>query len=497
MYIAVYLIIAYFRIRYPFELNWIEGHILTHVLRILSGKKIYVEPSLEFSSLDYPPIYYYLSAAASSLIGNGFTPLRLVSAVLTLGSFYVIYYIVIKETESKFSGILACCLFAATFKISGGYFDVARIDSLFLFFVLVSLYLIKFATSNKSYILAGVFISMASLTKQTGLMISIPLVLYCFFISWRSAILFIGTTVLIIGGGTLILDLLHSGWYYYYVFDLPRQIFTLRKDMLDGFWTRDLMASLSIAVVLSMFYLLSQLYAINKKHFLFYFLTSVGMIGASWLSRLHIGGAPNVLMPAYAIVAILFGLAFNTVFKFIKAIPSDKQQLSESFIYLIYILQFIILIYNPLLEIPTKRELEAGKKLIYTISQIKGEVYIPCHPYLAYLAGKKNYAHIASIGAIIKLAKNEQLRNKLKDELDRAIKEKKFNAIILNSQDTEALFYDFTKYYKKQGSLFDNDTVFFTKSGRRTRPEFIYTLKNNDTEPTLSPTKEERNLQLP
>jgi 4-amino-4-deoxy-L-arabinose transferase-like glycosyltransferase len=58
-----------------------------HVLRVLSGQKLYVQPSLEFVPFIYPPLFVYLSAMVSMVTGVGFEPLRLVSFVSSLAVF--------------------------------------------------------------------------------------------------------------------------------------------------------------------------------------------------------------------------------------------------------------------------------------------------------------------------------------------------------------------------------------------------------------------------
>ena len=48
--IALYAGIAILRMRYPFELEWMEGGMVDHVGRLLSGRPWYAKPSLYFVS---------------------------------------------------------------------------------------------------------------------------------------------------------------------------------------------------------------------------------------------------------------------------------------------------------------------------------------------------------------------------------------------------------------------------------------------------------------
>ena len=67
-YMLLYAGLAVFRVPYPFELEWLEGSVVDVVHRLLLGQKIYVEPSVEFASHAYTPLYFYVSAAASKAI---------------------------------------------------------------------------------------------------------------------------------------------------------------------------------------------------------------------------------------------------------------------------------------------------------------------------------------------------------------------------------------------------------------------------------------------
>jgi hypothetical protein len=45
----VYVALAIVHLRYPFELEWMEGGMVDAVSRVVAGQKIYVKPSLEFA----------------------------------------------------------------------------------------------------------------------------------------------------------------------------------------------------------------------------------------------------------------------------------------------------------------------------------------------------------------------------------------------------------------------------------------------------------------
>ncbi len=476
-YIFLYLFVALSRIQYPFELEWLEGSLVDHVRRILAGQRLYVIPSLEFIPFFYTPLYFYLSAGVSKILGVGFFPLRLISFIASLGCFAVLYLIVERETKSRFSAFLSASLFAATFRASGAWFDIARVDSLFLFFLLAAVYAVRFKTSLNWTVLAGALISLSFLTKQTALIISLPIMLYCVYADWRRSIFLIGIVASVVTGTTLLLDNIHDGWYAYYIFRVPAHHAIIRNMFVD-FWTKDLLLALPVACLMSAWCLYAKFSYMTRKTFLFYFLMTGGMVGASWLSRLHEGGYDNVLMTAYAALSILFGLTVHTAIRWLRTMSLGVRSPGETAIYLACITQFAFLVYNPIRQIPTRQDLQAGRELIGMLALVDGEIYLGDHGYLSSLAGKTSYAHEETMYTV--WAGDPGLgRTKLTEEVEQAIRGKKFSAIILDADRFRKIWFDglddndFRGYCTRQKPIFDDPSVFWPVTGVRVRPEVV------------------------
>ncbi len=476
LYIGTYLVLAFFRIRYPFELEWMEGGTLDQVNRILAGKALYVRPSPEFVPFAYPPFYFYVAALASSILGAGFLAARLVSVVSSLGCFFIIFLFVKRETGSQFSGLLAAGLFAATYRVSGDWLDIARVDSLFLFLLLAALYFIRFKSSPGSYILAGALISLSFLTKQTAMIVALPIMLYCAFMNWRRSIFFIGAVAALGGVGTLVLNYIYNGWFNYYIFSIAGH-HPMVSGILVSFWTADIVSVLPVAFIMAIFCIFIQLSDSPREISLFYFSMAAGMIGAACYSRLNPDSYTNVLFPAYAALSILFGVAFSMLFRFAGQATSARRPL-ELFVLLLCAIQFVLLAYNPLQLAPTREDWEAGNNLVNTLAQIKGDVLIPYHSYLPILVGKSSFAHGAAVGDIFQCDEGA-LRTALLDEMKQTLREKRYSAIVLDGSYTTWLLEDLDKNYVMQKPVFDSQTVFWTLTGLRTRPEFIYVPQGN------------------
>lgn len=495
LYIGVYIFVALSRMRYPYELEWMEGAAVDHVKRIVSGQGLYVSPSLEFISWIYTPLYFYISAAVSSVIGIGFFPLRLVSFISSLACFLLIFLIVKQETRSNFAGLISAGLFAATFRQSGAWFDLARVDSTYLCFLLAAIYFLRFETSAVSYGLAGVFISLSFLTKQTALVVFSAMILYVVALNWRRSVFFLVPAIAIIGITTFILNSTTGGWYNYYVFGLAFGWYNgssldmgtttshpVQWRALVSFWTNSLIGPFVIASAFSVYYLLAE-WLKSAKKFWFYFLLSLSMIGVSWAGALNWGGYNNVLFPAYAIVSILFGMAVHEAIGLFSGYPETQRSVAASLVLLLCVGQFVSLLYNPFPQVPSQKDRQAGQALVDRIRQTSGPVLVLSHGYLAELAGKSSYSHSISISDIFRPAGASQteIGAKIMAEARQALSGKKFSMIILDSYadflDAPWLLEEIRRYYTEQGKVFDDPTIFWTRTGLITRPEYVYVPK--------------------
>ena len=89
--IGLYLYTAAHRMRFRFELEWMEGGILEHVKRVLDGKTVYPAPSVDFVPFIYNPLYYYVAAPFCAALGLEMFPLRLVSFLASVASFLLLF----------------------------------------------------------------------------------------------------------------------------------------------------------------------------------------------------------------------------------------------------------------------------------------------------------------------------------------------------------------------------------------------------------------------
>ncbi len=469
-YPVLYVYLALTRIGYPFELEWMEGGALEHVRRLLAGQPIYGPPKLAFVPFMYTPLYFYIASLVTRLTGDGFLPLRAVSLGASLASFALIFLIVRRETQSALAGIVALSLFAATYDLTTGWFDLGRVDSLFLCLYLAALYLVRFHESTRADVFAAVLLTAAFLTKQTALLLSLPVLFYVVYARRRRSVWFAGAWIATFAASNLALYGATGGWYAYYVFKLPEG-HSIVPGRLAAFWVRDVIRPMPIACLLAIAWFASlRRDAAGGRRLLFYALVSAAMIGGSWASRAPTGGWANVLIPEFAALSILSGLAVGHFSRPGAGAAVGSAMSSRRLVLVAAFLQLVSLAYNPSMLLPKAGDEEAGRKLVARIRAVDGPVWVPSHGYLVAMAGKPATAHEQAVIDVI-LGDSGPARRNLVAEYRAAIASKKFRMIIA---DTDWLKNEIEGSYTLDGPAIARDDTFWPASGGRARPRSIY-----------------------
>ncbi len=473
LYPLMFVAVALLRLPFPFELEWMEGGTLDHVRRILSGQPLYVPPSIHFVPFIYPPLYFYVAAGSAKLLGAGFIPLRLVSIVASLASLLLIYRIVRRDGGSPGPALLAACLFAASYRQGGAWLDVARVDALFLGFLLASFFVLRRETAPfRSGLLGGALLILAFFTKQATIFV-IPFLLVAMAITdWRRLLGCSLALVLLGGGGVLWLDRITGGWFRYYVFELPRH-HPIIGQLLRGFWTSSLLAPFGVALTLGTFHFFApdrwqrpRLLALDLGF-------TLGMILCAYLTKIRVGSFDNVVLPAYAAGSVVFGFGLNALSEARSQLPERLRFSLERLVAFLCLVQFLVLAYKPWNQLPTKEDLAAGNQCVASIGRWPGDAWIPAHGYLAELAGKPGYAHQLALVDVLRPAQSPERRHLL-EELRTAFREHQFSIVVLDENGW--VQGELEPYYRLYARMFapNEPGLFWPVTGYVTRPDFVW-----------------------
>lgn len=439
--IAAFMFVAVMRLFYPYEIEWLESGILEHVQRFANGQSLYTPPSVEFTQLPYAPFTFVVGAGISLLTGAHFWVLRALSLAATLATFWLIYALVKKETSNNLAGFIAAGVYAATFQISGWWFDVGKPDSLFMAVTLAAVWAARRASSRNTAIFAAGLMALAVMTKQSAVFVLAPITLYLLATRWRVGLSYLLGSVVLLGGAIAMINSATQGWYWFYNWELLLQHDVLEENRVR-FFTRDLEPFIPAAFLI----LLAARHFVSREHRWmagFWAVTILGMVASSYSARLHSGGAENVLMPAFAAAAIAVGLSLALL------LQNPQRTKLAAVAGVVGVLQFANLAYNPLPQVPSNDDRVAVDRFVTWLSNVPGDVWVVSHPGYALLADKETFAGKGGIEDVMR-GDDVVAKRALESSIADAIHTQRFRAIILDGPgDTRGFPADWKNYYEQ------------------------------------------------
>jgi len=467
--ILVYLFVAVHRIGYPFELEWMEGGSVVEVQRILEGRPLYVEPSLAFVPFMYTPFYYLASSWSARVLGNGFLAARLVSFLASLGSMALIFLVVFRRTRAWLPALLGAGIFAATYRLGGAWLDLARVDSLFVFLLLAALWAIEARRLGVRTVVAAAAMTLAFFTKQPAAIVAGGLAVAGLVSGKRYArLLFPALTAAMTLGVFALVEHSTGGWFSYYVLGLPFQHTTARV-YIAGFWIDDLLRHLPIALGLAVFAVLSGRddggawrRRLGDGVILGSFLL------AAYLPRLHQGGFDNVLIPAFAAIAVYSGIGFHRA----RARLAGRRVVGLVVVGLVA-LQFGLLSYRPGDQIPSAAHRRAGHHLLETIARFPGPVYCADHPWYLAMCGKPTQGHDMAIMDVLRARYSQEWKSRLIGEMRHAVEEERYDAFITDDRNFALRSAVFDRHYRLASDTV-TDAAFYPLTGWRRKPTWLF-----------------------
>lgn len=263
-YVALWCLIAISRYCYPFELEWMEGGMIAHAVRLLENQPIYTSPSLDFVPFFYTPGYPILLWLLSILTGSelSFELGRMISLCSTVGLMGLIYHTIKREqalhlkcsTSGHIYALLGVGIYAGLYRTSGAFYDLARPDALAALLTGVVIYLGRFHIHHQGALWASLFMSLAFFTKQTASVFYPAVGLYWLLQDRRSALTYLISTLVLCGGACYLLNIQSHGAFWSYIFEGHQGHVFYWKNILLRYW-RDLifLAPLTLAIPLLWF----------------------------------------------------------------------------------------------------------------------------------------------------------------------------------------------------------------------------------------------------
>jgi hypothetical protein len=377
------------RLGYPFELEWLESETLQHVTRVLEGKPLHAAPAAAFAATIYPPLYAWLSALVARLTEVSFLAPRLVSALATVASGAIAARAAARLGGGARGGFIAGALLLAAYVPCGTVFDLARLDALWVFFLLA-------ATAAEARaervpgpgpaVASGMLLALATATKQPAVLLALGLGAALWPRARRSALLLLATWITLTAAYYAGLHLATGGWSTFYLAVVPLSVahqtaswlHLVRDDLLRNF-------APAIAILLTWTAVPRSARPGDSLSLVWRMGLFVALAMTASMRTLQ-GGWLNGLVPAVAFGAVLTGAIAGRVLG--AAAPPARRALLAALA-----VQFAMLIYAPASLVPSEVDRQQGAALVERIRALPGEVWIPSHNSYAYLAGKPFLVH--------------------------------------------------------------------------------------------------------
>lgn len=420
--------IAYRRLRYPNELEWAEGGMIDMVRRVAAHQSLYTAPSKLFVPYMYTPLYYYASAALGHFTGIHLSTLRLVSLAASTGCLILIFLLVRQWTGKLLPATFACGLFAALDAVAHYWFDLGRVDMLYLFFILAAILLARDGRS----ILAAIAFALAFDTKQTALVVAVC-VLAHELDRPRKLLQGLLTFAALAGASVWFLNHQTQGWFSYYAFRLPsHQAWMVHK--LGSFLLRDLVFPLSISLVLIVAACAFKpaSFVRNPRQLLFLLFTTAGLGISCITARLHLGGTNNVTLPLWAWICILAALSLHSLLEATNEMESSVGAKLRLVLMTACLLQFLQLVESPSQYVPTHQQQLLAQQMNQKIAAIQGNVFVVHNVVDAGSAGKATYANSMAIWDVLRADRGPAAQN-LRTELIQSFQQKEFSAVLADA----------------------------------------------------------------
>lgn len=474
-----FLVLAYFRLPYPFEMEWLEGASIDAARRIIAGHALYGEPDVSFIPGVYNPLYYYLSALLMRVIGIGFLAPRLLSFLSTVGCFVALFLIVATESRHMASGLVAAGAYAVTFHFSGGWMDIARVDSLFLLLILLAFLVSQRYPNKRGMAVSALLYVSAYYAKQNALLIIAVMLLVSLILSrgrtWPQWFIVVGVGLLTF----LALDLTSDGWFSFYTFDMvtyrtiDRDIWFFWHSLVPKMWPLLLVAAFYVSQVA----LQSFQSPVPEKVFGLWQNIGFGcaLLLSSWAAFLQKWAYTNNFMPVCAGLGILAGLGYA---RSLSPIPASHKWLRSVCLVVVpvlLVLHFLLLYYSPCDQLPTGKGRQVWEQFISRLRDHPGEVLIFNHGFAGYMAGKSTFLHSSfytdAVGGGTFVPRSEDhrwRRDRVRQVLEQAIRQQVFEWVFAGESS------DWSPYYLSTG---EEPVVFYPVTGPPAERE-VFFIKN-------------------
>jgi hypothetical protein len=416
------------RLFYPLDLEWMEGGTLTHALRLGRGQPLYAEPSVDFVSFLYTPLYPAVLCVLAKVFGLSYALGRAVSILAFFGALAFLVAAVrgiARPYESgelravaTTAGLLGAAAVCLAFPFCGAFYDLVRGDSLWLFLVSAGLYACSPGRSTRWIAVGALLLALGFFTKQTAAPFMVAAAASVALTSGLTrglvftAVAFGSTATAVLVG-----QYLTDGWLWTYIYRLHQS----HETQLERIWPETPLMLFDHAFVLLAPVAACLLFVASRRRLsrgLFYWAS----MAATGLATSAVGSATQGAYDNAYIPAVYFGALLSAACAVeLPALAAGLRASTEGAVWSIgerperwrgslrifALLGLGLLSAHAVIRWPDPSALvpspqdraEAGRLLAYLTAQ-GPDIFVPCHPFYSVLAGGSGHLHIMGVNDV-------------------------------------------------------------------------------------------------
>ncbi len=486
------------RLTYPYDLEWMEGGLLTHAQMFSDGYNIYAEPSMNFIPYLYTPLYPALVSGLGEIFGVSYTLGRTISLLSMIGVMALMVHTIVRDAHEDdravayFGGAAAIGFFAASYPWFEGWYDLVRADTLFLFMVIGGLVLLR-AWARKDTGWQGqlrvaapaAILGLSFFCKQTGVLYVAAGGAVVLVMNWRRVPIYVGVTGLIGLGGTWILNKASGGWFWTYIYEVHQahdfnmdRFYKSFELIMGRFRPMTITIFVALAVVGATAAITRSLPRSSKAFLLWAWVfavsTIVGMLG--WATQwAHF----NAYMPAMATGGIAAGAGVVAIVGCASQLFARPRWLPQTVGMAVAVTLSASLIHHwwkPKEFIPTTADKKAAAAFVAELRAQQGPILVPFHPWYAKLAGKQYYVHRMGVADVSYRHKGKPAKWRVKGIREK-FRSQFFRAVYGDNRDLGVGFPNIGVWYHQDILPLHMRPFVYTGAGRRYGSHRMYPAK--------------------
>jgi hypothetical protein len=401
LHFVVFLNATLAYVAYPYEgKTVVEGVTLYNSMRYLHGEQPYHSPDeLPFRSLVYPPGYEMILAGFLGIVGPSLYAARSFSLLCVFGAALAVCLTVRRHTRnwpsSLFGGMLVVCCYGLT----GQWLEQVRSDALMLLFLVLGTSLADRAVSRNRFPLGGlVVLLLAVFTKQVAIFAPAAVVLFLWFRSRRSAIIWGASFVACALALFVAMEAWSGGWFSFYTIKAPFSAgmefskIDLASTFFGSAWIL-LWGALMIAIPGAA--RTSALLAEASPGIGLWAWTLGGALLFSFVQSLKWGAALNAFAPLLPALAVLGGISLDALMR-----RFEEPGWGRIAVVAAALAQVAMISYRPTL--PSEADWKAQKRIAQWVRAARGDVFVSVFSSQVYLSGKKYFGDDVTIGDLVR-----------------------------------------------------------------------------------------------